>query len=182
VEAFAVSGFFSVRNPSHELRVKALVEEITRQPDGKSKPVTCGHELTTRLNAARRATTVALNARLISLLQELIATVRQTLKGMEIVAPLMVVKDDGSLVRAEWAMQRLVLDAGFTPTELIIPDHSEVANAVGAVAGGVVQQAKIIIRPLEGVEAVFRVHLSDGVHDFGDLEEGVVYAQSVVPM
>jgi N-methylhydantoinase A/oxoprolinase/acetone carboxylase beta subunit len=100
VEAFAVSGYFGVRNPAHELRVRALVEELT------ALPVTCGHELTTRLNAVRRATTAALNARLIPLLRELIATVRRTLDEQGIAAPLMVVKGDGSLVRAEWAMQR----------------------------------------------------------------------------
>ncbi len=122
VEAFAVSGFFSVRNPAHELRVKALVEELTGGPDGPTKAITCGHQLTTRLNAIRRATTVALNARLIPLLQELIATVRQTLTKMEIVAPLMVVKGDGSLVRAEWAMQR--------PIETILSGPA--ASVVGA--------------------------------------------------
>ena len=47
VDAFAVSGYFGVRNPAHELRVHALVEELT------DLPVTCGHELTTRLNAVR---------------------------------------------------------------------------------------------------------------------------------
>jgi N-methylhydantoinase A/oxoprolinase/acetone carboxylase beta subunit len=73
VEAFAVSGYFGVRNPAHELRVQALVEELT------ALPVTCGHELTTRLNAVRRATTTALNAQLILLLRELISTVRRTL-------------------------------------------------------------------------------------------------------
>ncbi len=100
VEAFAVSGYFGVRNPAHELRVRALVEELA------GKPVTCGHELTTRLNAVRRATTAALNARLIPLLKDLIATVRRALSELGIAAPLMVVRGDGSLVRAEWAMQR----------------------------------------------------------------------------
>lgn len=122
VEAFAVSGFFSVRNPAHELRVRALVEELTRQPDGTFLPVTCGHELTTRLNAVRRATTVALNARLIPLLKELIATVRHTLEEKGLVAPMMVVKGDGSLVRAEWAMQR--------PIETILSGPA--ASVVGA--------------------------------------------------
>jgi N-methylhydantoinase A/oxoprolinase/acetone carboxylase beta subunit len=116
VEAFAVSGYFGVRNPSHELRVRALVEELT------ALPVTCGHELTTRLNAVRRATTTALNARLIPLLRELIATVRHTLDEQGIVAPLMVVKGDGSLVRAEWAMQR--------PIETILSGPA--ASVVGA--------------------------------------------------
>jgi N-methylhydantoinase A/oxoprolinase/acetone carboxylase beta subunit len=114
VEAFAVSGYFSVRNPAHELRVRALVEELTggRAHSGSAHvsplPVTCGHELSTRLNAVRRATTTALNARLIPLLRELIATLRRTLDQQGILAPLMVVKGDGSLVRAEWALQRPV--------------------------------------------------------------------------
>ena len=116
VEAFAVSGYFGVRNPTHELQVRGLVEELT----GLS--VTCGHELTTRLNAVRRATTVALNARLIPLLQELIATVRRTLDEQGITAPLMVVKGDGSLVRAEWAMRR--------PIETILSGPA--ASVVGA--------------------------------------------------
>jgi N-methylhydantoinase A/oxoprolinase/acetone carboxylase beta subunit len=116
VEAFAVSGYFGVRNPAHELRVRALVEELT------ALPVTCGHELTIRLNAVRRATTAALNARLIPLLRELIATVGRALDAQGITAPLMVVKGDGSLVRAEWAMQR--------PIETILSGPA--ASVVGA--------------------------------------------------
>jgi N-methylhydantoinase A/oxoprolinase/acetone carboxylase beta subunit len=116
VEAFAISGYFGVRNPAHELRVRALAEELT------ALPVTCGHELTIRLNAVRRATTAALNARLIPLLRELIATVRRTLDDLGIAAPLMVVKGDGSLVRAGWAMQR--------PIETILSGPA--ASVVGA--------------------------------------------------
>jgi len=82
VEAFTVSGYFSVRNPEHEIRVRALVEELS------DLPATCGHELTTRLNAVRRATTATLNAQLIPLLQDLIATVRHTLATMGVTARL----------------------------------------------------------------------------------------------
>lgn len=92
VDAFAVSGFFSVRNPAHELRVRALVEELTERSDGLATPVTCGHELTSQLNSIRRATTTVLNARLIPLLRDLILTVRQTLDDVGIAAPLMIVK------------------------------------------------------------------------------------------
>jgi len=122
VEAFAVSGYFGVRNPAHEMRVRAIIEELTTAADGQSLPVTCGHELTTRLNSVRRATTAALNARLIPLLRELIGTVRSTLDEMGIVAPLMVVKGDGSLVRAKWAMRR--------PIETILSGPA--ASVVGA--------------------------------------------------
>jgi N-methylhydantoinase A/oxoprolinase/acetone carboxylase beta subunit len=116
VEAFAVSGYFGVRNPAHELRAKEVIEQMT------GLPVTCGHHLTTRLNSVRRATTVALNARLVPLLRELIETLSRSLKERSIPAPLMVVKGDGSLVRAEWAMQR--------PIETILSGPA--ASAVGA--------------------------------------------------
>jgi len=116
VEAFAVSSYFGVRNPAHELRARDLIEGLT------GLPVTCGHDLTTRLNSVRRATTVALNARLVPLLRELIETLRQALAERIITAPLMVVKGDGSLVRAEWAMQR--------PIETILSGPA--ASTVGA--------------------------------------------------
>jgi N-methylhydantoinase A/oxoprolinase/acetone carboxylase beta subunit len=138
LEAFAVSGYFGVRNPAHELRAKALIEELAgsvseqsavdarrgtaRGGPGMGSPVTCGHDLTSRLNSVRRATTVALNARLVPLLRELIDTLRHTLVERTIAAPLMVVKGDGSLVRAEWAMQR--------PIETILSGPA--ASAIGA--------------------------------------------------
>jgi N-methylhydantoinase A/oxoprolinase/acetone carboxylase beta subunit len=116
VEGIAISGFFGVYNPAHELRVKTLVQSLT------DLPVTCGHELTTRLDSVRRATTAALNAQLIPLLHDLVATVRRTLDQMGIAAPLMVVKGDGSLVRAAWAMER--------PIETILSGPA--ASVVGA--------------------------------------------------
>ncbi len=124
VAAFAVSGYFAARNPAHELRARAIIEETTARhsDDGRPLPVTCGHELSVRLNAVRRATTAALNARLIPLLQDLISTVQRTLAEQGISAPLMVVKGDGSLVRADWAMLR--------PVETILSGPA--ASAVGA--------------------------------------------------
>jgi len=122
VDAFAISGFFGVLNPSHELRVKEMVRDLTKNDAGISLPVTCGHELTTNLNSVRRATTVALNATLIPLLQELMLDVGSTLEQQGIDAPLMVVKGDGSLMKAEWAMQR--------PVETILSGPA--ASVVGA--------------------------------------------------
>ncbi len=116
VQAFAVSAYFGVRNPAHELRVRELIESST------GLPVTCGHELTSQLDSVRRATTTALNARLIPMLRELIQTVRATLRQRGIRAPLMIVKGDGSLVQAEWAMQR--------PIETILSGPA--ASVVGA--------------------------------------------------
>jgi len=65
-------------------------------------------------------------------------------------------------------------------TDLVIPDHAGVANAVGAVAGGVVQQTRVVIHPLDALENMLRVHLPDGVKDFKNLENAVDYARQVV--
>jgi len=64
-------------------------------------------------------------------------------------------------------------------TELVIPPHAEIANAIGAVAGGVVQRLRVLIRPIDGGQS-FRVHLPDGIRDFAAVEECVAYARWVV--
>jgi hypothetical protein len=60
-------------------------------------------------------------------------------------------------------------------TRLVIPEHSDVANAVGAVVGSIMQTVRVLITPQESGE-VFRVHCEDGVHDFGELEEAAQFA------
>ncbi len=102
VSAFAISASFGVRNPAHELQLRALVESLC------DKPVTCGHELASSLGAPRRALTVALNARMVSYVTALIAAVRQTLKLHHIAAPLMMVQGDGTLVNVARALKRPV--------------------------------------------------------------------------
>lgn len=116
VGAFAVSGYFGAYNPTHELRVRRLIQDLT------GHAATCGHELSNRLDSIKRATTVALNARLIPLIRDFITKVRLSLEELCIDAPLMVVKGDGSLVQAEWAMQR--------PIETVLSGPA--ASALGA--------------------------------------------------
>jgi N-methylhydantoinase A/oxoprolinase/acetone carboxylase beta subunit len=116
VAAFAVSGFFSVRNSAHEIAARDLIRRLT------DRPVTCGHELTSKLDAPRRALTAALNARLIPQLQQLIRAVEGLLQEKGIRAPLMVVKGDGSLVSADFALTR--------PVETILSGPA--ASVVGA--------------------------------------------------
>jgi N-methylhydantoinase A/oxoprolinase/acetone carboxylase beta subunit len=61
-------------------------------------------------------------------------------------------------------------------THLSIPQYAEVANAVGAVVGGVVQRRRVTITPLEGGDTL-RLHLPQGVHDFAELEDAVARAR-----
>jgi N-methylhydantoinase A/oxoprolinase/acetone carboxylase beta subunit len=51
VSAFAISSYFSTRNPEHELRVKDRILELT------GLPAVCGHELSQELGAHERAVT-----------------------------------------------------------------------------------------------------------------------------
>jgi len=116
VEAFAVSSYFSVRNPTHEHRARAIIRELSHHP------VTCGHELTSKLDAPRRALTTLLNARLISRIARLIQAVRSILDARGVNAPLMIVRGDGSMMSAELAMER--------PVETILSGPA--ASAIGA--------------------------------------------------
>lgn len=116
VSAFAIAGMFAVRNAEHEMAVRQKVLELT------GKPVTCSHELTSKLDAPRRALTTVLNARLIPQLQHLIKSVYRIMAEKNIDAPLMVVKGDGSLVDAEMALR--------TPVETILSGPA--ASIVGA--------------------------------------------------
>jgi N-methylhydantoinase A/oxoprolinase/acetone carboxylase beta subunit len=91
-DCVAVSELAGVRNPEYELEVKEIIRSAT------GLPVVCGHELTRDLDSIKRAATSALNARLIPLIEDMVASVRSVLAGHGIEAPLMFVKGDGSLL------------------------------------------------------------------------------------
>ncbi len=100
--SYAVSSYFSVRNPEHELSVKKAIERLT------DKPVVCGHELSLSLGAYERAVTAVLNARLIPITSQFIRAVLSVMEARNIKAPMMVMKCDGSLARIEEALEKPV--------------------------------------------------------------------------
>ncbi len=145
VNAFAVSGFAGAINPDHEMRIKRIIREET------GLLATCGHELSTILDFKVRATTAVLNARIIPRLGRLIAELEATLAEKEVQAPIVVVKGDGTLMRAEMAKERpvetifsgpaasvagarkltgladaLVVDVGGTTTDTAAVEHGRV--------------------------------------------------------
>ena len=156
VEAFAVAAQFSVRNPEHELRVRARIRSLS------GKPVTLSHALSAQLNAPKRALTAALNARLVPHVRHLLEAAGQTLEREGVSAPLMVVKGDGTLMRADVALEYpietvvsgpaasvvgaafltglenfVVADMGGTTTDVaIVVEGRAVVRAEGAVIGG----------------------------------------------
>lgn len=156
VDAFAVSGYLSVRNPAQELAVAALIREMT------GCPVVCAHQLSFELGFHERTVTAVLNARLIPLITGLVAAVRESMRRRDLHAPLMMVKGDGSLISAGMAVERpvetilsgpaasiigavtltglkdaLVIDMGGTTTDLaVLRDGRPTIRSSGARVGG----------------------------------------------
>ena len=143
VEAFAIAANFSVRNPAHELRARKLIRTLT------PKPVTCAHELSSKLDAPRRALTAALNARLTPQIRHLIEALSNVLREEAIDAPLMIVRGDGSLMKAEIALEypvetilsgpaASVVGAGFLTglEDFIVSDMGGTTTDIAVVSGG----------------------------------------------
>ena len=95
VDAFAVASTFAVRNAAHEHAARDAIVART------GKPVTLSTELSSNLDAPRRALTAALNARLIARVTMLIEAVNRSMRQLDIHCPLMIVKGDGTLALAE---------------------------------------------------------------------------------
>ncbi|AKB29473.1 Hydantoinase [Methanosarcina siciliae T4/M] len=100
VSAFAVSSYFSVRNPEHELRVKALIQELT------GLPVVCGHELAQSLGAYERGVTAYLNAQLLPVAEGFLKTVVNEIERRGLESRIAMLRCDGSVVSMQEAMKK----------------------------------------------------------------------------
>ena len=124
-------------------------------------PVTCSHELSSSLGGPRRALTALLNARLINLLDRLVAATGSIMAAQGLDCPLMVVKGDGSFSKFEVARSRpvetvlsgpaaslagaaflagtqtaLVADIGGTTTDIALLQNGARLKPDGALVGG----------------------------------------------
>jgi hypothetical protein len=68
-------------------------------------------------------------------------------------------------------------------TKLTLPEHYQVANAVGAIAGSVMVEEEILVYPLlskEGLEVFgYYVQASDERHQFEELNQALSYARDL---
>lgn len=92
VSAFAISSFFSIRNPEHEEKAKEIVKEIA------GYPTICGHELSLDLGAFERATTAFFNAQLIPIAEKFMVAVEKEIKNRHINPKIFMLKCDGSTI------------------------------------------------------------------------------------
>jgi len=156
VSAFALSSYFSTRNPEHEIEARDRILELT------GLPAVCGHELSQQLGADERAVTAFLNAQLIPITRQFVQSIIADITKREINARLLMLKCDGSVVGIKDALKKpietifsgpaaslvgasylsgldtcAVIDVGGTSTDISsifmgVPDLSD----EGAVVGG----------------------------------------------
>ncbi len=145
VEAFAVSSYVGFRNPGHEERAGDIIASLT------DAYIVEAHHLSSELDSIRRATTASINASLLSNTQEFLNAVQGMLEKHNIHCPVMMVRGDGSIAKAEYARKRpveiihsgpatsaiggqflsdvdtaLVIDIGGTTTDIALVENGKV--------------------------------------------------------
>ncbi len=182
VDGFAVSSYLSVRNPEHEIAIKNMIGMITNHP------VVCGNELSSKLGFHERTLTAVLNAKLIPIITDLVASVKKVLKENQIEAPLMIVKGDGSLMGEDMAKERpvetilsgpaasligakfltrennaVVIDVGGTTTDIgILRDGKPRLDPEGAMIGGWRTRVKAADISTSGIGGDSRIVVANG--------------------
>ncbi len=184
ISGYAVAAQFATRNPAHELEVARIITEVT------GAPVTCSHQLSSKLNGPKRAVTAVLNARLIGMIDRLIGRAQDALRDIGIDAPMMVVRGDGALMSAEQARERpietilsgpaasivgarwltnvdnaLVSDIGGTTTDIaLIRDGKPMIDPAGAQVGGFRTMVEAVAMRTHGLGGDSQVHpVSEGL-------------------
>lgn len=181
VSSFAIAGYFAVRNPDHEKRVRDRIREVSHLP------VTCSHELSSKLGGPRRALTTLLNARLVSMIDRLIGSCEDFLKARGIDVPMMVVRGDGALISAAEARLRpietilsgpaaslvgaryltgldnaIVSDIGGTTTDVAVLEKGRPRlDADGAVVGGFRTMVEAVAMRTYGLGGDSEVKIND---------------------
>ncbi|GCA47637.1 acetophenone carboxylase gamma subunit [Sinorhizobium sp. KGO-5] len=181
VWSFAIAGYFAVRNPDHEKRVRDRIREVSHLP------VTCSHELSSKLGGPRRALTTLLNARLVSMIDRLIGSCEDFLKARGIDVPMMVVRGDGALISAAEARLRpietilsgpaaslvgaryltgldnaVVSDIGGTTTDVAVLEKGRPRlDAEGAVVGGFRTMVEAVAMRTYGLGGDSEVKIND---------------------
>ena len=162
VDAFAVSGYLSIRNPIQEIEAADRIRELT------GYPVVAAHHLSTDLGMHERTVTAVLNARLMPLITDLMDSVKHGMDRLNIDAPLMVVRGDGSLISEAAAREKpietilsgpaasiigaltltgvdegIVIDMGGTTTDVAVLNEGRPSiNVEGARVGGWLTRVK----------------------------------------
>ncbi|MBU8911704.1 MAG: hydantoinase/oxoprolinase family protein [Desulfobacterales bacterium] len=179
IEYVGVVGKFCVRNPSHEIFIKRIINK-------HFKKVFLGYRVSGNLNFPRRIATTHLNTAVFSLHKSFFEAVKNSLEGKGLTAPIQILKADGGTMTLESSMSfpgqtvlsgpaasimgaipyapadqdAIVLDIGGTTTDIaFLVDKAPLLEPVGIKRG----QYKSLIRSLRteskgiGGDSVVRV-------------------------
>ncbi len=157
VDGVGVIETYSMRNGAAiERRAKHLIEAQC------TAPVVCGYELVTELNCLQRGASTLLNASLFPIIHTFITAIKTAMAQRNVVAPIMIVRSDGSLMNEAFTALRpvetllcgpaasvlgsveladekncLVVDMGGTTTDIaMVVDGKPVRAENGISAGG----------------------------------------------
>ncbi|APH38464.1 hydantoinase/oxoprolinase family protein [Methanohalophilus halophilus] len=187
VAAFAISSFFSIRNPDHEIRAKQIIREAT------GLPVVCAHELSQDLGAFERATTAFFNAQLLPITERFMSTVEKDVTSRGISPKIFMLKCDGSVIGIKSALEKpiesifsgpagslvgasfltgndscAVIDVGGTSTDIsVIKDGVPEMSEMGAVVGGWKTRVKAIKMETSAMGGDSHIWVKDGKLNVG---------------
>ena len=163
VRAVALSGVFSLVNPSHETEAAAIIRE--EAPDLR---LCLSHE-NGRMGLLERENAATLNACLGDMAALTIRGIGEALESLGITAPLFMSQNDGTLMDTEFAARFPVLTISSGPTNSmrgaawlsgvrdgIVVDVGGTSTDVGALVKGFPREAAVAIQ-LAGVRTNFRM-------------------------
>lgn len=187
IDALVVSGYFSIRNASHETAVRSMALEML------DVPVICAHELSTSLGYHERTITAIMNAHLLPVIADLIRKTKKTLRENHIAANIAIIKGDGAMMDERQALDRpvetvlsgpaasvvggailtntkdaLFVDLGGTTTDIAFMKNGKVAvEEDGAMIGGWKTKVRAVNMHTYGLGGDSRLTMSKGTMRFG---------------
>lgn len=196
IRTCAVVTKFSTRNPSHELRIKKLL-------DKEFPLITLGHTLSGKLNFPRRVYTSYLNAAVSGAFQTFADNLKNSLAAVEINAPVYILKADGGTMNLAAAEEKpvetilsgpaasllglvglcptdkdaLLLDIGGTTTDLFfLADGVPVFEPLGIDISGYQTLVRAIYSVSIGLGGDSRIRIENGTIQIGPQRQGPPYA------
>jgi N-methylhydantoinase A/oxoprolinase/acetone carboxylase beta subunit len=196
IKACAVVTKFSIRNPSHELRIKKLLAK-------EFSPITLGHTLSGKLNFPRRVYTSYLNAAVSNTFQNFAGSLKKSLAKAGIEAPVFILKADGGTMNLATAEEKpvetilsgpaasllglmgmcsteqdaLLLDIGGTTTDIFfLADGVPVFEPLGIKISGYKTLVRAIYSVSIGLGGDSSIRVGNDTIQIGPQREGPPYA------
>ncbi len=150
IEYVGVVSKFCVRNPSHEILIKRILNTHFKQ-------IFLGHHISGNLNFPRRITTTHLNASVFSLHKTFFGAVEKSLEQMGITVPIQILKADGGTMTLDASMvfpAQTVLSGPAASIMGAIPHAPEGQDAIVLDIGGTTTDIAFLVNKTPLLEPV----------------------------